>query len=205
MPSSYPGSHCVHFYKSNLFPSKHIAEFVRKGIEENEAVVLVASEDHTAQIESEVKAFGIDVRSLRSSGLWSIVSTDILLRALRSGIPIKRLIENAINPTFQMAREKSPTGRIRVYGEFAGEVLMLGMTEACLELERYGNQIASEDVADVYCGYSTNSFPNAGCARQFTKVCLLHDLIHTNLKDQNDWRYQMALGISKVGCDPKES
>jgi hypothetical protein len=86
------------------------------------------------------------------------VSTDILLRALQSGISIKRLIENAINPTFQMAREKSTTGRIRVYGELADAVLWLGMPEVCLELERYGVQIASENVADIYCGYSTDSF-----------------------------------------------
>ncbi len=199
--SSCPGSHRVHFYESTLFPSKHIAEFARKGIVENEGIVLIASEGHTDRIEREVEAIAINVQALRSAGLWSVVSTDILLRALQSGISIKRLIENAINPTFHMAREKSPTGRIRVYGELADAVLRLGMPEVCLELERYGVQIASENVADIYCGYATDTFPDAGCARQFTKVCLLHNLIHTNLKDHNDWRYRMALGVAQADSD----
>ena len=199
------GSHCVHFYEPTLFPSKHIAEFVRKGIEENQGIVLVASNDHTTQIEREIESLGHHVRSLRSAGLWSVVSTDTLLRALLSGISIERLIAIAINPTFQIARKKSPTGRIRIYGEFVDVVLKLGMPNACLELERYGMQIASENVADIYCGYSADSFPEAGHAKQFTKVCLLHNLIHTNLRDHNDWRYRMALGISKAGCDPKKS
>ena len=164
--------------------------------------VLFSWPPKTMRFESNgIEAFGIYVRGLRSAGLWSVVSTDILLRALQSGISIKRLIENAINPTFQMAREKSPTGRIRVYGELADAVLKLGMPDVCLELERYGVQIASENVADVYCGYSADTFPDAGCAKQFTKVCLLHNLIHTNLKDHNDWRYRMALGVAQADGD----
>jgi hypothetical protein len=198
MIAATSGSHCVHFYEPDRFPSKHIADFIREGIVQNESVVLVASEAHAVQIGNEVGTLGSSIRSLRSAGLWSVVSTDILLRALLSGVSIKRLIENAINPTFQLAREKSLTGRIRLYGELADAVLRLGRPEACLELERYGGQIASENVADVYCGYSVDAFPDAGCARQFTKVCLLHNLIHTNLKDHIDWRYQMALGLAEA-------
>jgi hypothetical protein len=199
--SATSSSHCVHFFEPNLFPSKHIADFVRKGISEHEGIVLVASEDHTLQIEKEFESVGIHVRSLRSSGLWSVVSTNILLRALLSGISVEHLITNAIGPTVQTAREKSPTSRIRIYGEFVDVVLKLGRLDACLELERYGTQIASENVADVYCGYSADTFPDAGCAKQFTKVCLHHNLIHTNLKDHNDWRYRMALGLAQAQSD----
>jgi hypothetical protein len=199
------GSHCVHFYEPNLFPSKHVADFLCKGISEEEGIVVLASGDHTTKIEREIESLGVHVRSLRSAGLWSVVNTDTLLRALLRGISTERLIANAINPTFQMTREKSPIGRIRIYGEFVDVVLKLGMLDACLELERYAMQIASENVADIYCGYSADSFPQAGHAKQFTKVCLLHNLIHTNINDHNDWRYRMALGISKAGCNPKES
>jgi hypothetical protein len=195
------GSHCVHFYEPNLLPAKHIAAFTREGIVKNEGIVLVASEDHTIQIENEIEALGMDVRSLRSSGLWSVVNTDILARALLSGVSVERLIANALSPTVEMAREKSPTGRIRIYGEFVDVVLKLGRPDVCLELERYGGQIASDDVADVYCGYSADAFPDAGFAKQFTKVCLHHNLIHTNLKDHTDWRYRMALGMAKAQSD----
>jgi hypothetical protein len=195
------GSHCVHFYEPSLLPTKHIAGFIRKGITENEGVVLVTSEDYADQIAGEIEAAGVHVRSLRSSGLWSVVPTNTLLRALRSGISIQRLIANAIDPTVQVAREKSPTGRVRIYGDLADALLKSGQPDVCLELERYGNQIVSEDVADIYCGYSTDAFPNAGFAKQFTKVCLLHNLIHTNLQDHNDWRYQMAFGIAQARSD----
>jgi hypothetical protein len=199
------GSHSVHFYEPNLFPAKHIADFLRKGISEDEGIVVLAPKDHTTQIERDIESLGLHVRSLRSAGLWSVVNTDTLLRALLSGISVARLIANAIEPTFQMTREKSPTGRIRIYGEFVDVVLKLGMPDACLELERYARQVSSENAAHIYCGYSADSFPEAGHAKQFTKVCLLHNLIHTNLNDHNDWRYRMAQGISKAGCDPKES
>jgi hypothetical protein len=195
------GSHCVHFYEPNRFPSKDIAAFIRKGIVQNESIVLLASRDHAVQIESEIESFGTRVRSLRSSGLWSVVSTDILQRALLSGVSIERLLANAISPTIQMACEKSPAGRIRIYGEFADAVLKLGKPDVCLELERYGSRIASENVADVYCGYSADAFPDAGFAKPFTKLCLLHNLIHTNLEDNTDWRHRMALGIAQARSD----
>lgn len=198
MIDSNAGSHSVHFYEPSRFPSKHIADFLHKGIVQNEGIVLVATEDHAAQIESEIGVMGTRARSLRSSGLWSVVSTDILQRALLSGVSVERLLANAINPTVQTAREKSPTDRIRIYGEFVDVVLKLGRPDVCLELERYGSQIASENVADVYCGYSADAFPDAGFAKPFTKVCLLHNLIHTNLKDHTDWRYRMALGIAQT-------
>jgi hypothetical protein len=199
--ASTAGSHCVHFYEPNLFPSKHIADFIRKGIVKNESIVLVASGDHAVQIESEIESFGTRVLNLRSSGLWSVVSTDILQRALLSGVSVERLLANAISPTVQMAGEKSPAGRIRIYGEFADVVLKIGRPDVCLELERYASQIASENVADVYCGYSADAFPDAGYAKPFTKVCLLHNLIHTNLKDNTDWRHRMALGIAQAQSD----
>jgi hypothetical protein len=195
------GSHCVHFYEPNLFPSEHVADFIRKGISEDEGIVVLASKEHTTQIEREIESFGIHVRSLRSSGLWSVVSTDTLLRALLSGISVEHLITNAIGPTVQTAREKSPRGRIRIYGELVDAVLKLGNLDACFELERYARQVSSENVADIYCGYSADAFPDAGYAKEFTKVCLLHNLIHTNLSDHNDWRYRMALGIAQAGCD----
>ncbi len=192
------GSHCVHFYEPTLFPAKHVAEFIRNGIAENEGIVIVACKEHAIAIEKEVEALGIGVpREMRSQGLWSFVNTDILLRALLSGVPIDRLVGNAIDPTVQESREKSPAGRIRIYGEFADLVLREGKLDSCLELERYGVQIASENAADIYCGYSAGSFPDAGSARHFTKVCLLHNLIHTNLQDRSDWRYRMALGIAQ--------
>ena len=71
MSSSYPGSHSVHFYEPTLFPSKHIAEFVHKGILENESIVLVASEDHAVRIERESRRleFMSEVCDLRACGL----------------------------------------------------------------------------------------------------------------------------------------
>lgn len=198
---SVSGSHCVHFYEPTRFPSKHIADFIRKGIEQSEAVVLVTTEDHLDELESAVAASGVDVRNLRSSGRWSFISLNILLRALRSGVSVEVLLTNAINPTVQTARAKSLSGRVRIYGEFADAMLKLGRPDLCLELERYGTRMASEDVADIYCGYSADAFPDAGFAIQFTRVCLSHDLIHTNIPDHADWRYKMALGISQARND----
>ena len=196
------GSHCVHFYEPNRFPSKHIAEFhPQRDRKKRGHRSRGLRRPYGSNRERDRGLWELVSEVSDPAGLWSVVNTDILLRALLSGVSVKRSIGNAISPTVQMARDKSPTGRIRIYGEFVDAVLKLGKPDVCLELERYGNQIAAENVADVYCGYSADAFPDAGCAKPFTKVCLLHNLIHTNLKDHNDWRYRMALGIAQAQSD----
>ena len=193
---SNSGSHCVHFYEPNVFPAEHVARFIQHGIVQQQSIVVIASERHAAQIETEVELLGISVKDFHSLGRWSLVSTEALEDALLSGVTIEALLEHVIGPTFQNALAKTPMAGLRVYGEFVDVLLRLRKPELCLKLERFGNQLASENRADVYCAYSADAFLDAGFAKHFTQVCLLHSLIHTNLKDRNDWRYRLAFGIA---------
>jgi hypothetical protein len=162
---------------------------------QQQSIVVIASKQHAAKIEAQIEMFGTPIKDLRSSGRWSLVSTETLERALLNGMTSEALLAQVIEPTFQMALVKSPMARLRVYGEFVDVLVRLGKPEVCLQLEQFGNQLA-EGGAEVYCAYSADTFPDAGFAKHFTHVCLLHNLIHTNLKDRNDWRYRLAFGIA---------
>jgi len=188
-----PHLHYAHFYEPSQFPAAEVASFLYRGIRQNEAVILMASMDHASLIEEEAKKLRVNVRDLRTAGMWDVIEVDEMLRDFEAGIPTATILEHFIDETVRPAINRSSSKRIRIYGELEDAILArLGNAEAALKIESYGNRLVAEGVAKIYCGYSTDAFPDASSAKSFTKVCELHDRVHNGLKDQSDWRYQIA-------------
>jgi hypothetical protein len=192
-PDSASDFHIVHFFEPSQFPAEPIASFLHQGLSEGEAAILISSLDHAAQIEAKIEEAGWNIRVLREAGLWDVTEVDEMLRDFEAGIPTPTIVERYIEATVRPAQKKSASNRIRIYGELEDALLgRLGNPEAALTVERYGNRLVSEGATKIYCGYSTNAFPDASFARPFIKLCQLHDRVHNGLNDREDWRYQMA-------------
>jgi hypothetical protein len=191
--------HCVHFFEPSRFPALEIANFLYDGLKQGEGVVLITSREHASQIESEIEKRGLNVRKLSGAGLWALTEVRELVQALESGMTTATVVESFIELVVRPAQGQSEKQRVRIYGEFVDGILtQLGNAEMAMEVERYGNQLVSEGVATVYCGYSTNAFPDASFAKPFIKLCRLHNQVHNGLKDRDDWRFQMANKMSAV-------
>jgi hypothetical protein len=191
--------HCVHFFEPSRFPALEIAKFLFEGLKQGEGAVLIATLEHASQIESEIEKRGLNVRELSGAGLWVLTEVRELVQALESGMTIATVVESFIELVVRPAQRQSEKQRVRIYGEFVDGILsQIGNAEMAMEVERYGNELVSEGVATIYCGYSTNAFPDASFAKPFIKLCRLHNQIHNGLKDRDDWRFQMANKMSAV-------
>jgi hypothetical protein len=198
-PDSNSEFHLVHFYEPAQFPAESIANFLDQGLSQGEAAVLIASADHTALIEAKMEESGWNCTDLREVGLLEVTDMDEMLREFEAGTSIVAIVEQLIATTIDPAQQKSPSKRIRIYGELEDALLTrLRNAEAALTVERYGNRLASQGTAKIYCGYSTNAFPDASYARPFIKLCQLHDRVHNGLNDRDDWRFQMAEKMSSL-------
>jgi hypothetical protein len=192
-PDGGSNLHCVHVFESAELPATQIANFLFQGLRQGEGAVLITSREHASHIESKVEEHGLNVRKLTEAGLWVVTEVADLVWALESGMSASEVVESFIELVVRPAQEISDTGCVRIYGELVDAILTrLGDSEAAMEVERYGNRLAAEGAAKVYCGYSTNAFPDAGFAKPFIKLCQLHDQVHNSLKDREDWRFQMA-------------
>jgi hypothetical protein len=159
----------------------------------------MVSLEHASQIEAKIEESGFSIRVLRDAGQWHVTDVENMLRDFEGGTPIVTIVENFIEATVRPAMEKAPSKRIRIYGEIEDALLgRLGNAEAALTVERYGNRLVSEGATKIYCGYSTNAFPDASFARSFIKLCQLHDTVHNGLNDRDDWRFQMAEKMSSL-------
>lgn len=191
--------HCVHFFEPSRFPSVEIANFLSEGLNQGESAVLIATLEHASQIESEIEKSDLSIQELGGEGLWVVTEVGELIQALESGMTTEMVVENFIELVVRPAQGQSEKQRVRIYGEFVDGILsQLGNAEMALEVERYGNELIAEGATKIYCGYSTNAFPDASFAKPFIKLCRLHNEIHNGLKDRDDWRFQMASKMSAV-------
>ena len=200
-PAPQPESnlHCVHFFEPSRFPATEIADYLYDGLNQGESAVLIASLEHAPQIESEIEKRGLNIQNLTGAGLWVVTECRELIQAIQSGMTVATVIENYIELVVRPAQRLSDKQRVRIYGELEDSILIqLRDPEMALEVERYGNQLVAEGATKIFCGYSTNAFPDASFARSFIRLCRLHTQVHNGLRDRTDWRFQMAKKMSAV-------
>jgi hypothetical protein len=188
-------SHDVEFYESQRFPAPAIAKFVREGLAADENVVVVTSLAHTLAIEHELGKAGSRTHE-RAKAFF--VDTNTMSRALLLGQAVENVIERYLAPIVRHAREYSKNGRVRIYGELSDAMMRLYRPEIAIALEQQGAQMLMDGKTRIRCGYSENAFPDASFAKHFTRICLLHTHVRTDLKDRNDWRFKLAEGIEEA-------
>lgn len=191
-PSSGPGNHAVHFYEPHNFPTVLIAEFLYDGLILGESAVIIATTEHAFHIEEALEKLSVDIPELQRRGLWFAVDTGIVLRALQSQASSESVFDVVLGTTIRQAQSNAPTGRLRIYGGLVNVLFREKNTNAVLALEIFGNQLVSDRTVQIQCAYSVDTFPDAGSAADFAKICLLHDQIHAPLEDPSDWRYRVA-------------
>lgn len=195
--------HSVHIFEPSQFPAAEIASFLHHGLNQGEAAILMASLDHASKIEAKIEELGFSIHVLRAAGMWDVTDIEDMLRAFEAGTPTVTIVESFIETTVRPALQRAPSKRIRIYGEIEDALLgRMGNAEAALTIERYGNGLVAEGATKIYCGYSTNAFPDASFARPFIKLCQLHDRVHNGLNDRDDWRFHMAEKMSSVQLEP---
>jgi MEDS: MEthanogen/methylotroph, DcmR Sensory domain len=186
-PATRP-AHEVHFYGSE-FPARSVARYLNAGMKANEAAIMVATPQHTELIHYSLIELGASPSELRREGMLRSVSTDDVMEKHRAGE--EDVIRKRIGVPMMECLKASPSGRIRVYGEFVNVLIAAGEAKLCFELERLSNELIKEHPMRIYCGYSTESFPERRFANDFETVCELHGELRAHSLDTYDWHYRL--------------
>jgi hypothetical protein len=189
--------HDVYVYESGRFPALPIARFFFDGFGQGEHAVMVASAHHASMVNKKLSKLGLTAR-LPAEMPMEFVDVTVPTRALLSGNSVESVLGQIIAPAVERARTKSPTGRVRLYGELGEVILRLHNAELSKEMERQGGQLAADGMTKIWCGYCADTFPDASHAKQFTQTCLLHRRIVTEIEDRADWRSRVAKGIEQA-------
>jgi hypothetical protein len=190
--------HDVYVYESGKFPAAPIANFLFDGFGQGENAVVIASAHHASAIKKELTKLGLVARLPYAVMDMEFVDVIDPTRALLSGNPVESVLGRIIAPAVEHARDNSLNGRVRIYGELGEVILRLHNAELSKEMERQGGKLAADGMTKIWCGYCTDTFPDASHAKHFTHTCLLHRNIFTDIEDRADWRSRVAKGIEQA-------
>jgi signal transduction histidine kinase len=171
-------AHVVQFYDQDRFLVEAVGEFVRAGIRAAEPTLVVATPERRASFAGYLTQHGHDVEQLIARGLLVVFdATSTLARFMVDGRPDTPRFRDTVGAVLAEAAARSPTGRLRAYGEMVNLLWDAANPEAALRLEELWNQLTQEHSLALMCGYAMSTFGREHDAHRFAEVCRTHSRV----------------------------
>jgi hypothetical protein len=179
------GRHLLKLYDSDRDLVAELRRFVLGGLEDG-VVVVIATAEHRALLESDLHFSGVDVSVIQASGQYIYLDAREALRRLlvepgidHRGIDHKEFSE--LTSVIKKAVSRSPHG-VRVFGEVVSLLWDSGDVLRAIELESLWNAFGREVDFSLLCAYANEAVSSDpdGLAR----ICDLHsDVINATPAD----------------------
>src|SRR5712675_1620625 len=135
---SLPGRHLVQFYDDDQILAAAVVDFLAKGLQARDALLIVGTPGHVEMIEDTLSERGFDLASARSSGqLMVLDAADALDRFFDGEEPDWDRFMAEIGGAAARSIAASPSGRVRAYGEMVDLLCRRGLYRAALQLEGF--------------------------------------------------------------------
>ena len=171
-PWNWSGSHDEHFvqfYEKDDFLIDSLCRFVTDGLQANETVVVVATDEHLNALNRRLSDRNLDVVAAITTGNYVPLSAEATLAELISDgrLSAERfydVVGNTISQTRISGR------RLRVFGELVALLCAEGNIEGAIQLEDLWNELKLAQPLSLYCAYSIQGFSE----QWISDVCRTH-------------------------------
>jgi len=175
-------THGVYFYEDDTFLIDKVADFARQGLEQQETVIIVATEQHRRDLKAKL---GDEVVGLWSTTRQNYVTLDAsatLELFMRDGWPDERLFLQVIGRIIESAVDSTP---VRIYGEMVAVLWAEGSTLAAIQLERLWNKLGRLRDFSLLCGYPVAGFEGSDKGFALQEVCACHSRVEGRKPNPN--------------------
>ena len=122
-------------------------------------LVIIATPEHTARIESCLRERGLDTDALKRLGyLATFDAHETLQLFMRDGMPNPGAFRRSLGEILTAVRHGRERRAIRAYGEMVNLLWKDGREAAAIRLETLWNQLAGTHDFDLLCAYSMGNF-----------------------------------------------
>jgi hypothetical protein len=167
-------THGVYFYEDDTFLIDNVADFAKEGLERQETVIIVATDQHRGDLKTKLTENLIGLWAPAPCNYVTLDASTTLGLFMRNGWPDEGLFLKVIGQIIQSAGRGKP---VRIYGEMVAVLWAEGNTLAAIHLERLWNKLASQQDFTLLCGYSACSFHGPEMDFAFEDVCSYHSQI----------------------------
>jgi MEDS: MEthanogen/methylotroph, DcmR Sensory domain len=142
-----------------------LEDFVVGGLENQEAVIVIATRSHRAALQGRLEAAGVDVEAAIAGDRFIALSAqETLDRFMVRGMPDEALFLSTLRPV--LARARGPGRRqVRAFGEMVALLWARGNHAATVELELLWNRLLRAEDIRLFCAYPSVGFTPEVSAR----------------------------------------
>jgi hypothetical protein len=156
-----------------------ITVFARAGLEKDEAIVLIATQEHCSLVAARLDSEGFDTKLLqRSSQLICLLASDLMSTFMLDGWPDEKAFRVIVGEIVRRAKASAGPGRerkVRAFGEMVS-LLWRVDTAAAAGLEELWNNVIEEHQLALLCTYSLNGSHAHGALPDCLVTPHSHDL-----------------------------
>ncbi|HEX4744828.1 MAG TPA: MEDS domain-containing protein [Candidatus Limnocylindria bacterium] len=154
------GGHGVELYAYDAQIVDKVARFVAPALEGgSEVAVVIATDKHRRELESELSSRGIDVSgAIRESRYVALDAATTLSKFLVDGQPDPERFAEVIGGAIAKAQTDCKCQHVRAYGEMVALLWLAGRPDAAIAVEKMWNDLARTHSFTLLCGYPISAF-----------------------------------------------
>jgi len=171
-----PCTHSVQIYGNDAVFLEMLAQFVAAGVRHGEAVIVIATPEHVAQLALRLEGQGIDVPAAKAEDrLLLCDAEDTLARFMAGGMPDEARFESEVRALLERAR--GPNGRrVRAFGEMVAILWERHAYAATVRLEQLWARLCAAERFELFCAYPRDAFPK-NAAESISEIFRLHSRV----------------------------
>jgi DNA-binding NarL/FixJ family response regulator len=174
--------HEVGFYSDDRHFLEQVTRFIGAALRAGNAAIVVATESHRANLLSELRGYGQEVRAAIAEGRYfSLDAEETLSMFVVNGVIDPARFLELFGDLLITAREttKVELPRVAVFGECVHLLWAQGKTEAAIQMEKLGNKLTQIHDVDILCGYSLGSAEVGMDHNLFQRICAEHSAVYS--------------------------
>ena len=168
-------AHIVQIYDSDDFLASGASLFAAEGLRRGEAVFLIGTRAHLADIDQRLVALGIDTVSARRNG--QLTATDVaeaLEGLLVDGMPDEARYRTEMLEVLEQATKDTRFTGVRAWGEMSNHIYHHCGESAALASERLSHAAAGQLGLRVLCSFHCDRFDPGGYDGILRHLCCEH-------------------------------
>jgi hypothetical protein len=171
-----PHDHVVNFYDEDEELVLEIVEYITDGLREQQAAVIVATDQHRVAIEAALTETDVDVAVAKSNGQLICLDARATLDSFMvAGAPDRAQFQATVGAVIQTAGNG---GRhVRAFGEMVALLWADGNVAGAIQLESLWNELAVDHQFSLYCAYDATVLADAEELGSVSEVCNQHSAV----------------------------
>ena len=167
-----PCDHILQIYENDESIVAALSQFIISGFETNESVVIVATDEHLATLDTLLLLKGYDLQELKNKNRYlTFEANDLLSKFMVAGWPDEELFFKAVTEIIKRVKNNN---KVRVYGEMVAILWAQGHSGATVRLEHLWTKLCRQEEFMLFCAY-----PKIGFTQDITAsinhICSAHN------------------------------